>query len=134
MVHAGVRACRGASVAVLRLRAHPVRNDRPFLTGALLGLVANLAGYGYVWASLGRVPQLLPLHYNGGGYVDQVGAAADLFRLPAIGTLVLLANLALALTLHERERPAAHVLLWTAVAVQMVLGSGVWVLIDKAAG
>jgi hypothetical protein len=97
-------------------------------------LLANLASYAYVWSALESLPALMPLHYNGAGVVDLIGRPAELMRLPAIGTLLLVANAAIALTLHRAERPAAHILLWTALAAQLVIGSGAWILVTKAAG
>jgi hypothetical protein len=90
--------------------------------------------YGYVWSVQGGLPELMPLHFNGAGVVDLIGRPIELFKLPAIGTGILLANAIAAWVLHTAERPAAHVLLWTAVAVQLVFGSGAWILVQKAAG
>ena len=39
-----------------------------------------------------------------------------------------------ALSVHRAERPAAHILIWTALAAQLVIGSGAWILVTKAAG
>jgi hypothetical protein len=100
----------------------------------LATLVAILASYAYVWSALATLPELMPLHYNGAGVVDLIGRPAELLRLPAIGTLLLVANAAIALTLHRAERPAAHILIWTALAAQLIIGSGAWILVTKAAG
>ena len=100
----------------------------------LLTLLANLATYLYVWGALASLPELMPLHYNGAGVVDLIGHPAELLRLPAIGTLLLAGNAAIGTAIHRLERPAAHILLWTALAAQLVIGSGTWVLVTKAAG
>lgn len=90
--------------------------------------------YGYVWSVQAGLPELMPLHYNGAGVVDLIGRPFELFKLPAIGTGILLANGVVGWLLHPIERPAAHVLLWTALAVQLVFGSGAWILVQRAAG
>ena len=97
-------------------------------------LLANLVVYGYVWTALGTLPELMPLHYNGAGVVDLIGRPFELLRLPGIGTLLLVGNGAIAMSVHRAERPAAHILLWTALVAQLVIGSGAWILVTKAAG
>jgi uncharacterized membrane protein len=100
----------------------------------VVGLVLNLAFYAYVWSAQPGLPELMPLHYNGAGVVDLIGRPAELMKLPAIGTMILLLNGAVALALRGRERPAAMLMLVVACAVQLVFGSGAWVLVSKAAG
>jgi hypothetical protein len=107
----------------------------PWLLGAALaGLIANLALYGYVWLSLRGLPELMPLHYNGVGVVDLIGRPIELFKLPAICSAILLVNGVIAWFVHRSERPAAHLLVWTALVVQIVFASGAWILVRKAAG
>jgi uncharacterized membrane protein len=101
---------------------------------ALVALVANLAMYAYVWSAQAGLPELMPLHYNGAGVVDLIGRPFELFKLPLIGTGVLLANALAAWVVHEAERPAAHMLVWTALVAQLMFGSGAWILVQKAAG
>src|SRR5205823_13866521 len=122
---------RGVSLDLGRLaeRLASVAGDRPARAALAATLLTNLVAYAYVWSAIGALPELMPLHYNGAGVVDLIGRPAELLRLPAIGTLVLVANAALALTLHRAERPAAHILLWTALAAQLVIGSGAWILV-----
>jgi len=106
----------------------------PLLYGAALTLVANLAMYAYVWSVQGSLPELMPLHYNGLGIVDLIGRPLELFKLPAIGTAILLVNTLFGWLGHRAERPAAHLLMWTALAAQLVFGSGAWILVQKASG
>jgi hypothetical protein len=109
-------------------------SDRAFLWGAVAAVLANAGLYLYVWWIIPGLPEMLPLHYDATGTVDLIGRPSELFRLPSIGSLILAANLAIAGLAHAFERPAGHVLLWTALGVQLVLASGVWLLIAKAAG
>ena len=106
--------------------------DRPLVGASAVALLANLALYVYLWRVTPTLPELMPLHYDALGVVDQIGRPSELFRLPLIGTLVLLVDGLLAAVLHERERPAAHVLVWAALAVQLVLASGAWLVISRA--
>jgi hypothetical protein len=130
------RRRRGISLdlALLADQVASVAHDAGARVALALTILANLATYGYVWTAIETLPELMPLHYNGAGVVDLIGRPAELLRLPAIGTLVLAGNAALALTIHRSERPAAHILFWTALAMQLVIGSGAWVLVTKAAG
>lgn len=106
--------------------------DRPLLGAAAAALIANLALYLYLWRVAPTLPELMPLHYDAFGVVDQIGRASELFRLPLIGSLVLVVDVALAWALHARERPAAHVLAWAGLGVQLVLASGAWLVISRA--
>jgi len=129
VVHARLRASSRRTVA-----ATSVLGDLGLRVAVAATVLANLAVYGYVWTAIPGLPELMPLHYNGVGVVDLIGRPAELLRLPEIGTVVLGANLALAFALHRAERPAAHILLWTALAVQLMVGAGAWILVTKAAG
>lgn len=89
------------------MRNAPAWRDRVWLGLVLGGILANLALYGYVWAVLPTLPAFLPLRYNAIGGVDEIGARVGLFRMPAIGSVVLLTNSVLGSLLHQRERLAA---------------------------
>jgi hypothetical protein len=82
---------------------------------SLGGLVA------YVVVSLPTVPPLLPLHYDGSGSVDLIGPRTDLYRMPAIGAVVFLADLLLGGLLYRQDRWAALALLSMSVLVQLML-------------
>lgn len=88
------------------------------LAASLIGLVA-LTGYVHAW--MPSLPNLLPLHYNSAGSVDLIGPRTDLYKMPGIGGIVLLADLVLASALHRRERLAALILLSASVLVQLML-------------
>ena len=90
--------------------------------------------YAYVWSAQSGLPELMPLHFNGQGVVDMIGRPLELLKLPAIGTAILLVNCLGAWLVHRHERPAAHLFVWTALAAQLVFGSGAWILVQKAAG
>jgi uncharacterized membrane protein len=88
------------------------------LAVSLLG-VAGLVAYVHAWQP--ALPPLLPLHYNGQGAVDLIGPRTDLYKMPAIGAVVLLADLVFSAYVHRRERLAALTLLSASVLVQAML-------------
>jgi hypothetical protein len=101
--------------------------DRPLVAAVAVALLANLALYAYLWQVTPTLPEVMPLHYDALGVVDQLGRPSELYRLPLIGSLVLGVDTLLAAAL-----PAAHVLVWGALAVQVVLASGAWLVISRA--
>ena len=92
------------------------------LGGALLGTaaVANVALLLYLRAVFVNLPLVLPFHFTASGEVDRIAPRGEIFKLPYIGLLVLLVNLALALSLHRHYRPASLILLSVALVVQLV--------------
>ena len=86
-----------------------------------LASAANLAVYVYIWRQLDRLPVFLPLHYNGAGEVDLIGAPAELFRLPLIGTLSLTVNLVFGAYLHDDEPVTARFLIAATTIVELLL-------------
>lgn len=126
---------RGTSAArFVRIAPTELWSDRPLVAAALAAFAANLAIYAYVWSVQPSLPELMPLHYNGAGVVDMIGRPLELFKLPIFASVILVLNVVFGVLLHRRERPGAHLLVWTALAVQLVFGSGAWVLVQRAAG
>jgi hypothetical protein len=109
-------------------------SDRAFLAGALAAVLANAALHLYVRSVVPGLPAQVPLHYDPTGTPDLIGSSTELFRRPAIGSLVLVANLLIAGVVHPFERLGGHLLIWTALGVQLLLASGVGLLIARAAG
>jgi hypothetical protein len=91
-----------------------------------------MVAYIAVWQP--SLPAFLPLHYNGVGSVDLIGPKSDLYKMPAIGGAVLLADAGLSILLYERERWAALTLLATGVLVQIMLIVGTINVIRLAFG
>ena len=86
---------------------------------ASLGLLALCLGY--VWLKWEGVPEIIPLRFSADGTPNQLGPREDIFRIPIIGTGILLVNLFLGLALHGRERAAARMLWTTSVVVQLLV-------------
>jgi hypothetical protein len=95
--------------------------DRLALALFAAGLLGNLAVLAYVSYRFPSLPPLLPLHYNAIGEIDFIGTRAEAFKIPAIGTVAVLADTIVGIAVHARERVATYILLGAAIAVQFVL-------------
>jgi hypothetical protein len=86
----------------------------------LLGAAAviNLGLFGYLAASFPGLDFQLPLHFNRLGQADRIGTKMELFALPIIGLIILVANVSLGLILYRRERAGSYLLWGAAAAVQ----------------
>jgi len=91
-----------------------------------IGALANGAQLVYLCWRYAGLSLFLPLHFDPFGQVDRTGSRAELFRLPLIGLLVLVANGILGAVLHPRHRAASHFLLGGALLVQVLLALGLW--------
>ena len=91
----------------------------PLLLAASLALVGiSLA---YVWVKWDGLPDTIPLHFAADGAPDLVGPREDIFKVPAIGAAILIANLGLGLAVYARERAAARLLWAASVVVQLLM-------------
>jgi Bacterial PH domain len=68
-----------------------------------------------------ELPELIPIRFDSGGRVTATGPPADLLRLPLGGLIVLVANLALGVWAHPRDRVVARMLWVGAALVQAIL-------------
>jgi hypothetical protein len=108
--------------------------DRSFWLIVGLALAVNLALFALLcyWYPILRVSRpLLPLHYSQvfeEGRVrivpDIIGPAADLFKLPTFGFLILGANGSLAALLHRRHRLLVLLLMGVTLVVQVMFALG----------
>jgi len=57
-----------------------------------LGLLLNLALFAYIGWRYRALPESLPLHFDILGQPDRFGVRSEIFRLPAIGLLLLVLN------------------------------------------
>jgi len=96
-------------------------NDRlgfALLTSAVVLLTAL---FGYIALRYPNLADLQPLHFDIVGLPDRWGTQAQVFTLPFIGLLALIANAGLGFLLYERERPAAYLLWSGAIGVQLLV-------------
>jgi hypothetical protein len=87
------------------------------LLTAALGLLFALVGY--ISLRYPSLSDLQPLHFDSAGLPDRWGTRAQVFTLPFIGLLTLIANGGLGFLLYERERPAAYLLWSGTIGVQL---------------
>jgi len=98
-----------------------ILGDRVVELLGLLALLVLLGSLGYVAAKFPGLPDLMPLHFNFAGEPDLIGPPRDAFRMPAIGLVILLANLAAAAVVHRWQRATSRLLMAATVFVQVVM-------------
>ncbi len=97
-----------------------VWHDRLGLTllgAAALALVGLL---GLLTFRFPELPLLVPLHFGSSGAPSRLGPRADVFLIPLIGLISLLANGALGGLLHGRDRVASYLLWGGSLLVQLL--------------
>jgi hypothetical protein len=95
--------------------------DRLGLSLLLISLALLLLLFGYISARYGSLAELQPLHFDAAGQPDRWGTRAQVFTLPFIGLLALIANGGLGFLLYERERTASYLLWCGAIGVQLLV-------------
>jgi len=95
-------------------------SDRLGLTLLGSALVLLIALFGYISMRYDSLADLQPLHFDAAGQPDRWGTRVQVFTLPFIGLLALIANGGLGFLLYERERTATY-LLWSGAIVVQVL-------------
>ncbi len=93
------------------------------LIGAIVLLVAL---FGYLSFRYPSLAETQPLHFDANGEPDRWGTRLQLFTLPFIGLLALVANSGLGFLLYRRERAAAYLLWSGAVGVQLLVWGATW--------
>lgn len=87
----------------------------------VMSLVLIAMSVAYVWLKWDGLPESIPLHFAADGSPDLIGPREDVFKVPAIGAAILIANLGLGLAVYARERVAARLLWACSVAVQLLM-------------
>ncbi len=95
--------------------------DRVGLALLTCALVLLVALFGYIATRYLSLAELQPLHFDTAGQPDRWGTRAQVFTLPFIGLLALIANGGLGFLLYERERSAAYLLWSGAIGVQLLV-------------
>lgn len=95
--------------------------DRLGLALLLSALALLLLLFGYISARYGSLAELQPLHFDAAGQPDRWGTRVQVFTLPFIGLLALIANAGLGFLLYERERTASYLLWCGAIGVQLLV-------------
>jgi hypothetical protein len=95
--------------------------DRLGLALLACSVVLLVLLFGYIALRYPGLAELQPLHFDAAGQPDRWGTRPQVFTLPFIGLLALIANGGLGFLLYERERPAAYLLWSGAVGVQLLV-------------
>jgi hypothetical protein len=85
------------------------------------GLILLVALFGYITWRYPSLTEPQPLHFDAAGQPDRWGTPAQVFTLPFIGLLAMIANGGLGFLLYERERPASYLLWSGALVVQLLV-------------
>lgn len=105
----------------LSFRDRDIWGDRvmQFCLGA--SIILNVALFALIAAQFGRLPDEVPLHFDGLGQVDRYGSPAGLYILPLIGLLAWLTAALLGWYFHQvrDEKPVAYILWGATVAIQL---------------
>jgi Bacterial PH domain len=120
----GAAAAAGPQAGVLvPARAAPwsALRDRWFPLALGVALVLLLATLAAISLNYGALPALIPTRFDSGGRPTAMGPPTDLLRLPLGGLVVLLANIALGVWAHPRQRVAARLVWVGAALVQAIL-------------
>lgn len=96
-------------------------SDRLGLTLLSVAIVTLIALFGYICWRYPSLQDLQPLHFNASGEPDRWGTRAQVFTLPFIGLLALVANGGLGILLYQRERPFSYLLWSGTVGVQILV-------------
>jgi uncharacterized membrane protein len=87
----------------------------------VLGLLLNLALFAYIGWRYRALPEFLPLHFDILSQPDRFGVRSEIFKLPAIGLLVLVLNSLLGLAIQRWEKLGAYLLLGMTTVIQVLL-------------
>ncbi|MGD9101393.1 MAG: PH domain-containing protein [Anaerolineae bacterium] len=96
-------------------------SDRLGLALLISALLLLVALFGYISARLPSLAELQPLHFDASGQPDRWGTRVQVFTLPFIGLLALIANSGLGFLLYERERTASYLLWSGSIGVQLLV-------------
>ena len=85
-----------------------------------MGLLLNLALFAYIGWRYRALPESLPLHFDILGQPDRLGVRSEIFKLPAIGLLLLVLNSLFGLAIYRWEKLGAYLLLGVTIIAQVL--------------
>lgn len=107
----------------------PILKDGSAVRLLALGLLLNVALFGYISYAYPAYPPLLPFLFNLLGRIAEESSKITLLLPPSLGLGVLLGNTLLSSLLHSRERFASYVFLICGIVIQILL----WIATIRAA-
>ena len=105
---------------LIRIVTWVIGPDRLIHVFLALGLLLNLALFAYVGWRYRALPESLPLHFDILGQPDRLGVRSEIFKLPAIGLLLLALNSLFGVAIQRWEKLGAYLLLGVTIVVQML--------------
>jgi hypothetical protein len=84
------------------------------------GALLNLALFAYIGWHYRALPESLPLHFDILGQPDRLGVRSEIFKLPAIGLLLLVLDSLFGLAIQRWEKLGAYLLLGVTIVVQVL--------------
>lgn len=109
---------------LIRIMTWVIGSDRLVHVLLILGLLLNLALFAYIGWRYGALPESLPLHFDIMGRPDRFGVRSEIFKLPAIGFLLLVLNSLFGLAVQRWEKLGAYLLLGVTLVVQVLFWLG----------
>lgn len=97
-----------------------LHRDRFSLAVAGIGVLTTVAMVGYIMIQYDDIPPSLTLHWNVDGLPGRVGEPREIWILPVIAGLVLIANVGLAWSIAQFDRFAARLLVSSTLLVHLV--------------
>jgi hypothetical protein len=115
-----VRIERQAPTATSPAIRPTIHQDPVSLAFIGIGLLTSAAMALYVWLQFDDIPPSLTLHWNVDGMPGRVGQPEEIWILPFIAVLVLLANVGLAWSIAQFDRFAARLMLSSTIVVHII--------------
>ena len=104
---------------------HGFWTDPVIFFSLVLAILADLALWIFIWFVVQHTDRPIILHYNVYFGVDSIGNWRNVFLMPAISTLILVANIVLSRFFYFKERLAAYLFAGMALLVQLLMAIGV---------
>jgi hypothetical protein len=105
---------------LIRVLTWVIGPDRLVHVLLALGALLNLALFAYIGWRYRALPDSLPLHFDILDQPDRLGVRSEIFKLPAIGLLLLVLNSLFGLAVHRWEKLGAYLLLGLTPVVQVL--------------
>jgi hypothetical protein len=105
---------------LIRVLTWVIGPDRLVHVLLALGALLNLALFAYIGWHYRALPEFLPLHFDILGQPDRLGVRSEIFKLPAIGLLLLVLNSLFGLAIQRWEKLGAYLLLGLTPVVQVL--------------
>jgi hypothetical protein len=111
------------------LLSHPLWHDNLGRGLIALGIILNMFIYFSLLLRYNDFPDILRIHFNKVGQVDRLGDRGELFLLPLIGLVTIIANNILGAFLQLKEAIPAYLLYAAGVLVQVLVGIALVVIL-----